>query len=37
MIVVERDNPEPLHFDIYTGSDCMERFVTKKEKLAKNF
>ena len=37
MIVVERDNPEPLHFDIYTGPDCMERFVTKIEKLAKYF
>ena len=37
MIVVERDNPEPLHFDIYTGTDCMERFVTKIEKLAKIF
>ena len=37
MIVVERDNSEPLHFDIYTGPDCMERFVTKIEKLAKYF
>ena len=37
MIVVERDNPEPLYFDIYTGPDCMERYVTKIEKLAKNF
>ena len=37
MIVVERNNPEPLHFDIYTGPDCMERFVTKIEKLAKHF
>ena len=26
MFVVERDNPEPLHFDVYTGHDCMERF-----------
>ena len=37
MIVVERNNPEPLHFDLYTGPDCMERFVTKIEKLAKHF
>ena len=37
MIVFERNNPEPLHFDIYTGLDCMERVVSKTEKLAKNF
>ena len=37
MIVVERDNPEPLHFDIYTGPNCMEWFVTKIEKLVKHF
>ena len=37
MIVVERNNPEQLHFDIYTGPDCMERFVTKIEKLAIHF
>ena len=35
MIIIERDNPGRLHFDIYTGPDCMERFVTKIEKLAK--
>ena len=37
MIVVERDCPDPLHFDTYTGADCMGRFVTKVEKLAEYF
>ena len=37
MMVVERNNPEPLHFDIYTGPDCKERFLKKIEKLAKHF
>ena len=25
LIVIERENPEPVHLDIYTGSDCMTR------------
>ena len=37
LIVAERDNSEPLHYDIHTGPDCMERFVTKIEKLSKYF
>ena len=37
MIVVERGNLALLHFDIYTGPDRMERFVTEIEKLAKHF
>ncbi|XP_075241649.1 uncharacterized protein LOC142336624 [Convolutriloba macropyga] len=36
-MVIERGNPEPIHFDIYTGPDCMERFLSKIEKLAKFF
>ena len=37
LMVIERGNPEPIHFDIYTGPDCMERFLSKIEKLAKFF
>ena len=37
LMVIERGNPEPIHFDIYTGLDCMERFLSKIEKLAKFF
>ena len=37
LIVVEHNNPEPIHFDIYTGPDCMKRFITKIEKLARFF
>ena len=37
LIVIERENPEPVHFDIYTGPDCMTRLLTKLEKLAHFF
>ena len=37
LIVIERENPEPVHFDIYTGPDCMTRLLTKLEKLARFF
>ena len=37
LIVVEHNNPEPIHFDIYTGPDFMKRFITKIEKLARFF
>ena len=37
LIVIERDNPEPVHFDIYTGPDCKTRLLTKLEKLARFF
>ena len=37
VIVIERENPEPVHFDIYTGPDCMTRLLTKLEKLARFF
>ena len=37
LMVIERGNPEPIHFDNYTGPDCMERFLSKIEKLAKFF
>ena len=37
LIVIERENPEPVHFDIYTGPDCMTRLLTKLQKLARFF
>ena len=37
LIVIERENPEPVHFDVYTGPDCMTRLLTKLEKLARFF
>ena len=37
MIVIERENPEPVHFDNYTGPDCMTRLLTKLENLARFF
>ena len=33
----EYGNPEPIYFDIYTDLDCMERYLTKVEKLARFF
>ena len=37
MIVVERINTEPLHFEVNTRPECMERFVTKKRETFKTF
>ena len=37
LILVEHNNPEPIHIDIYTGPDCMKRFITKIGKLARFF
>ena len=37
MIGVERDNIEPVHFDIYNGPDCVERFGTKEEEIGKRY
>ena len=34
LLVIEHGNPEPIYFDIYTGPDCMERFLSKIMKLA---
>ena len=37
IMVIERNNPTPIHFDIYTGPGCMERLLAKLEKLARFF
>ena len=37
IMVIERNNPTPIHFDVYTGPDCMERLLAKLEKLARFF
>ena len=37
IMVIERNNPTPIHFDTYTGPDCMERLLAKLEKLARFF
>ena len=37
LLVIEHRNPEPIYFDIYRGPDCMERFLSKIEKLARHF
>ena len=37
LLVIEHGNLEPIYFDIYTGPDCMERFLSKIEKLARHF
>ena len=37
LIVVEHNNTEPIHFDIYTGPDCMKRFIRKIKKVAMFF
>ena len=31
IMVIERNNPTPIHFDIYTGPDCMKRLLAKLE------
>ena len=37
IMVIERNSPTPIHFDIYTEPDCMERLLSKLEKLARFF
>ena len=37
LIEIERENPEPVHLDVYTGPDCMTWFLSKLEKLARFF
>ena len=36
-MIVERDCPDPLHFDTYTGADCMGRFVKKSRETCRIF
>ena len=37
LIVIERENPQLVHFDIYTGPFCMTQLLTKLEIIAQFF
>ena len=37
IMMIERGNPTPKHFDFYAGPDCMEKLLAKFKKISTLF